>query len=103
MSVAAHFDLDIDQMDAVTEFLLGYLSEEIYMEHPEGIGDQAIENVCKLNKAIHGLKQASREWNKKLSQALKGMELKQSKLYPCIKDQRFFMWMIYNFFQTTVS
>lgn len=76
MSVAAHFDLDIEQMDAVTEFLLAYLSEEIYMEHPERMGDQAIDNVCKLNKSIYGLKQASREWNKKLSQALKGMELK---------------------------
>lgn len=64
ISVAAHFDLDIEQIDAVTEFLLGYLSEEIYMEHPERMGDQAIDNVCKLNKSIYGLKQASRELNK---------------------------------------
>lgn len=37
-----------------------------------------------IKKAIYGLKQSSRLWNKKLSQALQDMQLKQSQTDPCI-------------------
>lgn len=51
--------MKIYQMDAVTAFLQGDLDEEIYMQQPEGYEDGS-ELVCKLNKAVYGLKQASR-------------------------------------------
>lgn len=35
IAMAAKFDLQIDQMDAVTAFLQGDLEEEIYIKHPE--------------------------------------------------------------------
>jgi len=47
-------------MDVKTAFLNGSLYEEVYMVHPEGFKEEGKENlVCKLKKAIHGLKQAS--------------------------------------------
>lgn len=37
-------------------------TEEIYMRQPSGF-EAGNDLVCKLNKAIYGLKQASRSWN----------------------------------------
>jgi hypothetical protein len=54
-------------MDIKTAFLYGKLNEEIYMEQPEGFTKRGQENqVCRLKKAIYGLKQASHTWNEKL-------------------------------------
>jgi hypothetical protein len=60
-------DWELKAMDIKTAFLYGELNEEIYMEQPEGFAKREQENqVCRLKKAIYGLKQASRTWNKKL-------------------------------------
>lgn len=51
-------------MDVKTEFLNGYLDEEIYMALPEGFKDNKdTKYVYKLNKSLYGLKQASKCWN----------------------------------------
>jgi hypothetical protein len=48
-------------MDIKTAFLYGKLDEKIYMEQPEGFAKRGQKNqVCRLKKAIYGLKQASR-------------------------------------------
>ena len=61
LSIAAHMDYEIWQMDVKTAFLNGSLEETIYMVHPEGFIAKGQENkVCKLQKSIYGLKQASR-------------------------------------------
>jgi hypothetical protein len=43
------------------------------MEQPEGFREFGPEYVCKLQKSIYGLKQASRQWNKKLHATLVSM------------------------------
>ena len=64
MAIANQLDLDIHQMDVKTAFLNGNLENEIFMRQPEGYVSQEHPNfVCKLNKEIYGLKQASRCWN----------------------------------------
>lgn len=73
----------VDQMDAVTAFLQGDLPESVYMEQAEHFAD-GTDRVCKLQKAIYGLKQAGRQWNVKLDAALRKYGLKKSTADPCI-------------------
>ncbi|GJU17517.1 retrotransposon protein, putative, ty1-copia subclass [Tanacetum coccineum] len=66
IAIAAYYDYEIWQMDVKTAFLNGHLSEEVYMEQPEGFVNPKYPNhVCKLKRSIYGLKQASRQWNKR--------------------------------------
>src|ERR1044072_1369287 len=63
LSLVAHYDLELHQMDVKTAFLTGDLEEEVYMDQPEGFLTTGKDNlVCKLKKSIYGLKQASRQW-----------------------------------------
>src|SRR2546423_4662067 len=51
----------VHQMDVNTAFLYSPLSEEVYIEQPEGLEVPGKENwVCKLNRALYGLKQSPR-------------------------------------------
>lgn len=87
MSIAAQFDLEIDQMDAVTAFLQGDLTEDIYMLQPQCFSDGTAK-VCHLKKSLYGLKQASRVWNAKLNAALIQFGMVRSKADPCIYYKR---------------
>ena len=59
MSLFAHFDLELQQMDVKMTFLNGNLKEEVHMKQPEGFSSSDGEHlVCKLKKSIYGLKQA---------------------------------------------
>ncbi|XP_068662925.1 secreted RxLR effector protein 161-like [Aristolochia californica] len=58
-------------MDVKTAFLNENLDEKIYMEQPRGFVRSGTESkVCKLDKSIYGLKQASRLWNIKFNKAI---------------------------------
>jgi hypothetical protein len=62
LSHVAVEDLHLEQLDVKTIFLHGDLEEEIYMQHPQGYKVKGKENlVCRLNKSLHGLKQAPRQ------------------------------------------
>ena len=50
-------------MDVKIAFLNGELNEEVYMIQPEGFISIDESKMCKLQRSIHGLKQASRSWN----------------------------------------
>ena len=51
------------QLDVKSAFLNGDLDEEVYIEQPDGfiLGNDP-KLVCRLKKALHGLKQALRAW-----------------------------------------
>ena len=66
LAIAAFFDYEIWQIDVKTAFLNGNIEEELYMVQPEGFIDPKDANkVCKLQRSIYGLKQASRSWNRR--------------------------------------
>jgi hypothetical protein len=70
LAIAAIEDLHIHSIDISNAYLNGELEEEIYMKQPEGyhVGDP--DCVCHLKKGLYGLKQAGRQWNKKLHSTL---------------------------------
>ncbi|GJT31697.1 retrotransposon protein, putative, ty1-copia subclass [Tanacetum coccineum] len=72
IAITAYYDYEIWKMDVKTAFLNGNLSEEVYMTQPEGFVDPKFPNrVCKLKRSIYGLKQASRQWNKRFDDEIK--------------------------------
>ncbi|KAH9802373.1 Integrase catalytic domain-containing protein [Citrus sinensis] len=72
LSIAAVLDYEIWQMDVKTAFLNGHLEENIYMQQLDGFIQKGQEHmICKLQRSIYGLKQASRSWNIKFDQAIK--------------------------------
>lgn len=82
-AVAVKLRLKIHQLDVVTAFLQGDLNETIFMEQPDAYQD-GTGRVCRLNKPIYGLRQASRQWNIKLDEALRKFGLNRSRNDPCI-------------------
>jgi len=58
---------ELHSMDVKTAFLHGMREEELYMELPEGVMEEAKgDTVCRLVKAIYGLKQSPRAWYHKI-------------------------------------
>jgi len=61
LALAVFRNWPIRQLDISNAFLHGNLAEEVYMEQPLGFIDQQHPAyVCKLHKAIYGLKEAPR-------------------------------------------
>lgn len=84
-ALAAELDLSVEHLDVDTAFLNGELSEQIYMYQPEGFVDpKSKDKVCLLKKAIYGLKQSSRIWNKKITNVLLNLGYKKSDYESCV-------------------
>ena len=85
LSIFAHYDYEIWQMDVKTVFLNGNLEEEIYMMQLEGVIVKKQEHmVCKLKRSIYGLKQASKSWTIRFDQAIKSFGFEQNLDEPCM-------------------
>jgi hypothetical protein len=85
LAIAAYFDYEIWQMDIKTAFLNGNIKEKLYMVQPDGFVDPKDANkVCKLQRSIYGLKQASQSWNLCFDEVIKGFGFVQNIEESCI-------------------
>jgi len=66
-------------MDVKTTFLNGQVEEEVYIEQPEGFVIHRKEShVCKLRKALYGLKHAPRAWYSRIDSYLQNLGFSKS-------------------------
>ncbi|KAI3744875.1 hypothetical protein L1987_57971 [Smallanthus sonchifolius] len=85
LAIAAYYDYEIWIMDVKTMFLNGHLTEDVYMVQPKGFEDLKNPNkVCKLNKSMYGLKQASESWNLRFDQKTKEFGFVKNEDEPCV-------------------
>ena len=72
MSLVAHYDLELHQMDVKTAFLNGDLEKNVYTTQPKCFVVEGKERMgCRLKKSIYGLKQASRQWYLKFDSTIR--------------------------------
>ncbi|KAL0355600.1 UNVERIFIED_CONTAM: Retrovirus-related Pol polyprotein from transposon TNT 1-94 [Sesamum radiatum] len=74
-----------NKMDVKTAFLNGFVEEEIYMDQPKGftsVGEE--QKVCHLQRFIYGLKQASRSWNIRFDEVIRGYDFIKKDFDPCV-------------------
>ncbi|KAF5465144.1 hypothetical protein F2P56_015175 [Juglans regia] len=68
VSIAVTRGWSLRQLDIQNAFLHGCLTDDVYMQQPQGFVDPTHPTyICKLHKAIYGLKQAPRAWFAQLS------------------------------------
>jgi hypothetical protein len=85
LAIAAYFDYEIWHMDVKTAFLNANIEEELYLVQSEGFVDPKDANkVCKLQRPIYRLKQASQSWNLHFDEVIKGFRFFQNIEESCI-------------------
>jgi transposase InsO family protein len=84
-----HYDLEALQLDVSAAFLYGCLDTPVYMSQPEGFnGGPNGSKVCKLNKAIYGLRQASKCWYETFHNFLLQLKFCNCVTEPCFYFRR---------------
>jgi hypothetical protein len=85
LALAVQFDWKIKQLDVSNAFLHDFLDEDVYIEQPQGFVNPKFPNyVCKLHKALYGVKQAPRTWFTRLSHALLEIGFSSSQVDPSL-------------------
>jgi hypothetical protein len=73
----------IHHLDVKTTFLNGEIEEEVYIEHPDGfVMHEKESHVCRLKKALYGLKHAPHAWNEKIDGYLMSLGFNKSVVDP---------------------
>jgi IS30 family transposase len=82
MAIAAAFDLESEQWDAINAFINSLLDETVYIEFPDGFQQEGM--VLLVLRALYGLRRAPRLWQQEFSRALIKLGLKQIPEEPCL-------------------
>jgi hypothetical protein len=82
MAIAAKFDLEAMQLDAVNAFTNSYIDEDIYINFPDGYERRGW--ILKLVRALYGLRRSPLLWQKDLVTTFQQLGLTQGKEDPCI-------------------
>jgi len=86
LSLAANLDWPLHQFDVKNAFLHKDIKEEIYMDIPSGYISSSPGIVCRLQRALYGLKQLPRAWFGRFSMAMRKCGFQQSN-----SDHTFFL------------
>jgi hypothetical protein len=79
IALAASMSWRLHQMDVKITFLNGEIEEKVYIEQPYGfVIHEQKSHVCRLKKALHGLKQASCAWYEKIDGYLMSLGFNKS-------------------------
>ncbi|KAL0397599.1 UNVERIFIED_CONTAM: Retrovirus-related Pol polyprotein from transposon RE2 [Sesamum calycinum] len=73
----------VHQLDINNAFLHGFLDEEVYITPPDGYSAPPGQ-VCKLQRSLYGLKQASQQWNREFTLKFAEFGFKQSAHDHCL-------------------
>ena len=66
-------------MGVKATYLNGFLKEELHMMHPEDFVDpRGANRMCKLQRSIYGLVQASQSWNIRFDELIKAYSFIQT-------------------------
>lgn len=82
LALAARFDLELKQFDAVNAFVNAKLDEDIFMEMPTGTRKPG--RILRLNKALYGLRKSPLLWQKELTRTLVTLGFRAVPHEPCI-------------------
>jgi len=82
MALAARWDLQVRQLDAVNAFPNSKLDEEVYVELPDGY--KLSGKVGRLLRALYGLRRSPLLWQKLLSSVLQELGLQAGQEEPCV-------------------
>lgn len=82
LAIVANRNLKMEQLDVKAAFLNSYLNEEVYMIIPRGFPDEG--RLCKLRKAIYGLRQASQAWLAQFESLMKESAFSNSEVDACL-------------------
>jgi hypothetical protein len=80
IALAAKMKWKLHQMDVKTMFLNGVIEEEVYIEQPQRFEvEDRKTHVCRLKKALYGLKPTPRAWYGRIDSFLTSLGFTKSK------------------------
>jgi hypothetical protein len=81
IAIAARFDLELIQYDAVNAFVNAGLEEDVFMKMPPG--HRRTGTILKLNKALYGLRKSPLLWQKELTRTIRQLGFEPVPHEPC--------------------
>uniref|UniRef100_A0ABD2X7J8 Reverse transcriptase Ty1/copia-type domain-containing protein n=1 Tax=Trichogramma kaykai TaxID=54128 RepID=A0ABD2X7J8_9HYME len=83
LAYCCQYELNIQQMDVEAAFLNGKVKTEVYVNQPKGYAD-GTNKVCKLLKALNGLRESPRAWYECLDEFLVKIGFRSCEMDNCL-------------------
>lgn len=88
-ALAAEYKLHLHQLDVSTACLNSELEDDVYITQPaKFVDEKRPHHVLKLKKALYGLRQSGRQWNRKLNSILNEIGFIACGSEPCLYIKR---------------
>ncbi|OAQ65574.1 polyprotein [Purpureocillium lilacinum] len=85
MAIAAEYDLELEQMDAINAFVNCDLDELVFMRMPPGF--EKYGTVLRLKKALYGLRRSPLLWQRDLTETLQDLGFSKIPQEPCVMQK----------------